>query len=171
MKTLYQFGKDATLRLITDYLGLLKETRSLADVRPEHFETESWRSLLLDGKGLRPDQVPHDAAGAHRLYEARRAVDHDIQSAVAGSLYVEMRAHALALAKRAAEVSDGFTLLAATELQAEPELLPVFMHAAGVFSMSTLRKEVGTTADTGMSAKSSVRVAGFLGPRLHGDGT
>lgn len=169
MQTLYQFGKDATLRLITDYLALLDATRSLADVQPEHFQSETWRHLLLGGKGLRPGEVPDDAVGAHRMYESRRAVSHDIQSAVSGSLYVAMRAHALDLAFRAAEVSADFTQLSADQLQTDPELLPVFMHAAGVFSMSAMRKEVGTASDTGMSAKASARVAGFLGPRLRGN--
>lgn len=169
MDTLYQFGKAATLRLIADYLALLEATSSLADVRPEHFESDVWRHLLLGGKGLDPTEVPGDAAGAHRMYESRRAVSHEIQSAVSGLLYVEMRAHALDLARRASDVSDDFTQISAERLQAEAELLPVFMHAAGVFSMSIMRKEVGTASDTGISAKASVRVADFLGPRLRAD--
>ena len=166
MQTLYQYGKDATLRLIADYLALLEATRSLDDVGPEHFENETWRLLLLGGKGLRPHEVPDDALTAYQLYEARRAVSHEIQSAVAGPLYVEMREHALVLTKRAAELSANFTQLTAEQLRAEPELLPVFMHASGVFSMSVLRKEVGAVADTGMSARASIKVVDFFVPRF-----
>jgi hypothetical protein len=120
MQTLYQFGKEATLRLIADYLALLEATRGLSDVQAAHFETPIWRLLLLGGKGLTQDEVPVDAATAHRIYEGRRAVDHDIQSAVSGPLYAEMRGHALRLADRANELSDGFTALAPDELRAEP---------------------------------------------------
>jgi hypothetical protein len=169
MQTLYQFGKDATLGLIKDYLALLEATHGLDDVRPEHFQNETWRLLLLGGKGLRQDEAPDDASIAHQLHEARRAVSHDIQSAVSGPLYVEMRRYALTLAERAAELSVNFTQLTAEQLRAEPELLPVFMHAAGVFSMSILRKEVGTVADTGMSARASTKVVDFLAPQFLDD--
>jgi hypothetical protein len=43
------------------------------------------------------------------------------------------------------------------------------MHAANVFSMSVLRKEVGNIADTGMSAKASERAVAFLAPRFQQD--
>ena len=166
MQTLYQFGKDATLRLISDYLALLEATRGLEEVLPEHFQDPTWRLFLLGGKGLRQDGAPDDATAAHRLYEARKAVDHEIQSAVSGPLYVEMQRHALALARRAAAVSEDFTRLTPKELREEPELLPVFMHSAGVFSMSVLRKAIGTVADTGMSVNASQKAAEYLVPRF-----
>jgi hypothetical protein len=169
MQTLYQFGKEATLRLIAEYLALLEATQGLHDVRPEHFENETWRLLLLGGKGLQPGEVPDHPIPAHALHEGRRAVSHDIQSAVSGPLYVQMSRHALALAGRAAELSENFAHLSAEELRAEAELLPVFMHAAGVFSMSVLRKEVGRVADTGLSVPASVRAVEFLVPRFLDD--
>jgi hypothetical protein len=115
--------------------------------------------------------VPDDPAAAHRLHEARKAVDHEIQSAVSGPLYVEMQRHALALARRAAEVSEDFTRLTAEQLRDEPELLPVFMHSSGVFSMSVLRKAIGAVADTGMSVKASQKAADYLAPRFIVDTT
>lgn len=121
------------------------------------------------GKGIRQDEAPSDISVAHQLHEARRAVNHDIQSAVSGPLYVEMRQYALVLAQRAAELSGNFSQLTAEQLRSEPELLPVFMHAAGVFSMSILRKEVGTVADTGLSARASAKVVDFLVPQFLDD--
>ncbi|MBB4661645.1 hypothetical protein [Conexibacter arvalis] len=169
MQTLYQFGKDATLRLIGDYLELLEATRGLDDVGPSHFEKREWRLFLLGGKGVQAHEMPETAQAAHALHSGRRAIDHDIQSAVAGPLYIEMQAHALSLARRAAVLSDGFTTLEADVLHDEPELLPIYMHAAGVFSMSVLRKAVGTISDTGMSPRAAARAVDFLLPRLTGD--
>lgn len=169
MQTLYQFGKEATLSLIGDYLSLLEATHGLDDVRPEHLANEAWKLFLLGGKGVTQQDVPEDPSAALRLYEGRRAVTHDIQSAVAGPLYVQMRQHARALADRADELSGNFTELSADQLRAEPELLPVFMHAAGVFSMSVLRREVGAVADTGMSAPAAARTVAALVPRFPDD--
>jgi hypothetical protein len=169
METLYQYGKQAILDLIAQYLSLLEATRGLEDVRLEHFEDRTWSLLLLGGKGLLPDEVPLDAPTAYRLHQARGALEHDIQSAVAGPLYVAMRRHAHALAGRATSISNGFTRLAPEQLRSEPELLPVFMHAAGVFSISVLRREVGSVSDTGISEPASRRLADYLAPRLLGD--
>jgi hypothetical protein len=169
MQTLYQFGKDATLRLIVDYLGLLDATDSLTNIQVEHFQDPKWCLLLLGGKGVPRDEVPTAATDAYAIYQARQAISHDIQSAVSGPLYTEMRNHAAALAARATSVSQGYTELSADDLRAEPELLPIFMHAAGIFSMSVLRKDVGHVSDTGLSKKASETLAPYLAERFAPD--
>jgi hypothetical protein len=166
MQTLYQFGKEATLRLIDEYLVLLDVTDGLTVVRAEHFESPMWSVLLLRGKGVQESDIPADAESAYALYKARQAVDHEIQAAVSGPLYVEMEAHALELAKQAASLSKGFSTLTAAQLHDAPELLPIFMHAAGIFSMSVLRNDVGSISDSNMSIKASQRATEYLVPKF-----
>lgn len=169
MQTLYQHGREEILRLIVQYLELVASSDSLRRVEGEHFENADWRLFLCCGVGLSVGQVPTDPAEAARAYEARSAIPHDLEAAVSGPLYVTMHEHALALAARAAEISNGFSQVSAEQLVDEPELLPAFLHAAGTFSKSVLQKTVGQVSDTGLSRPAAQRLADFFKPRLVGD--
>ena len=167
MPTLYQLA-DAEIRAcIADYLALAADTAGFADVTVEAVNTPRKALILLAGLNAPTDERAPDTVV--REWARRRAITMDVEAGITAGVYPSLReAGSLYLgAVRAA--TDGFAKWSPDYIHANPHTLPLLQHLAGVFSKSSLKKQVGQVADTGMSHPAAVRLANLLKARVAPD--
>lgn len=155
---------------ITRYLELADKTKGLTEVTVEILEDEKNARMIAAGIGSY--YASDSAIDPHHVlseWERKSAISFDIETAVTTSIYVELRKYGDALFEKAKEITSGFTSFQAELLIQHPEVLPLYQHIAGIFSKSTLKKQVGTVADTGFSVSASKKLAELLAERVNSD--
>jgi hypothetical protein len=162
--TLYRVA-DAEIRACIDgYLQLMRATRGLSDVKPEHLRDERARTLLLAGLALR--QFDHTPKQAAEEWKRRQAVPFDLEAAITFGVYRNIRQVGVRFLDNVERLTKGFTEFDPEFIRKNPYLLPILQHLAGVFSKSALKKQVGNVSDTAISKPAAQRLSKLLKERV-----
>jgi hypothetical protein len=162
--TLYQVA-DAEIRSCIDvYLDLMRATRGLSDVRPEHLQEDRAKIILLAGLGIQ--QFEQTAEQAAEEWHRRQAVPFDLETAITFGVYRNIRQCGSRFLDSVEKMTKGFTDFDPDYIQKNPYLLPIFQHLAGAFSKAALRKKVGNVSDTGISKPAARRLSEYLKERV-----
>lgn len=168
MTTIYQAADAAMRTEIRRYLQFAEKTNGLVEVQLEALGDKNTRRMYASGLGIH--LAPDEDVSAERLIaegERKAAVPFDIERSVTLGVYEQIRPPADQFYEEASELTRGFTKFDSEDLFANPHLLPVLQHLAGIFSKANLKKEVGSVSDTGFSKPASIRLAELLEQRVN----
>ncbi|MBI1832127.1 MAG: hypothetical protein HYR84_11830 [Planctomycetes bacterium] len=162
--TLYQEA-DAEIRsCIEVYLELMRVTKGLSDVKPEHLKQERARVILLAGLAIQQfDVTPEQAV---EEWKRRQAVPFDLEAAITHGVYRNIRQCGIRFLNSVEKMTENFTSFDPDFIHKNPYLLPLLQHIAGVFSKSALKKQVGSVLDTSISKPASQRLSRLLHERV-----
>ena len=162
--TLYQVA-DAEIRsCIAVYLELIRLTKGLSDVKPEHLKQERARVILLAGLAIQQfDVTPKQAV---EEWKRRQAIPFDLEAAITHGVYRNIRQCGVRFLDSVEKMTKKFTSFDPDFIHENPYLLPLFQHLAGVFSKSALKKQVGSVSDTSISKPASRRLSQLLQQRV-----
>jgi hypothetical protein len=167
MTTVYQKAEEAMRIEIKRYLSLAERTRAFKDVAENMLSDPLDRQMFGAGLGLHipdPNQIEPSRLVAEWLRKS--AVPFDIERSVTVGVYQRIRPFADELYSEAEHLTAGFTTFSKDKLFAAPHLLPIFQHLAGMFSKSSLKKEIGSVSDTGFSKPAAERLENLLTERV-----
>ncbi|MBI1915144.1 MAG: hypothetical protein HYS12_10455 [Planctomycetes bacterium] len=162
--TLYQVA-DAEIRSCIDvYLQLMRATKGLSDMKPEHLQEERARIILLAGLAIQ--QFQYTPEQAVEEWKRRQAIPFDLEAAVTFGVYRNIRQCGVRFLDNVEKMTKGFTEFEPDFIQQNPYLLPILQHLAGIFSKSALKKKVGSVSDTAISKPASKRLSELLKERV-----
>jgi hypothetical protein len=162
--TLYQAADAEICSCIEVYLELMRATKGLSDVKPEHLKQERARVILLAGLAVfQFDVTPKQAAAE---WKRRQAVPFDLEAAITHGVYRDIRQCGVRFLNSVEKMTKNFTSFDPDFIHKNPYLLPLFQHIAGVFSKSALKKRVGSVSDTSISKPASQRLSRLLQERV-----
>jgi len=162
--TLYQLA-DAEIRsCIEVYLQLMRATKGLSDVKPEHLQEERARIILLAGLAIQ--QFQYTPEQAVEEWKRRQAVPFDLEAAITFGVYRNIRQSGVRFLDNVEKMTKGFIEFEPDFIRKNPYLLPILQHLAGMFSKSALKKKVGSVSDTAISKPASKRLSELLKERV-----
>jgi len=163
-QTLYQLA-DKEIRLCIDvYLKLAEESRGLTDLSPDHLSEARARLIILAGLGLAPQDASADEVCEE--WKRRRAVPFDLETGITAGVYANLRTVSASFYDQLSEATGGFTRFDPEFLSANPFLLPILQHLAGIFSKSKLKEHVGSVSDNNISKPAAARLSKLLAERV-----
>jgi len=158
--TLYQLADAEIRRCIKVYLDLMSETENLAHVEPADLRDERARTILLGGLGSTTSGCTPEEACAE--WERRSAIPFDLETGITVGVYRNIRGMGTVFLDEVEKSTGGFQEFEPDFINANPHLLPILQHLSGVFSKSSLRKQVGSVSDTQISRPAARRLADLL---------
>ncbi len=162
--TLYQVADGEIRSCIEVYLDLMRATRGLSNVEPKHVTDPRAKVILLAGLGVQQFQcTPKQAV---EEWKRRQAVPFDLEAAITFGVYQNIRQCGARFLDSVEKMTKGFTAFDPDFIHANPYLLPILQHLAGVFSKAALKKKVGGVSDTSISKPASRRLADLLRERV-----
>ena len=162
--TLYQVA-DAEIRsCIEVYLELMRITKGLSDVKPEHLKQERARVILL--AGLTSQQFDVTPKEAVEEWKRRQAIPFDLEAAITHGVYRYIRQSGIRFLNSVEKLTKNFTSFDPDFIHKNPYLLPLLQHLAGVFSKSALKMRIGSVSDTSISKPAAQRLSRLLQERV-----
>jgi len=162
--TLYQVADGEIRSCIEAYLDLMRASKGLSNVEPRHLTDPRTRVILLAGLGIHQFQcTPKQGVEEWRR---RQAVPFDLEGAITYGVYQNIRQCGVRFLDSVEKMTKGFTAFDPDFIHANPYLLPIFQHLAGVFSKAALKKKVGSVSDISISRPASKRLADLLRERV-----
>ncbi|MGJ5633134.1 hypothetical protein [Nostoc sp. CALU 1950] len=162
--TLYQIADAEIRRCIEDYLDLTKLTINLADINSEILEDERKRTILLAGLGVYGKTL--SANEAYEEWKRRQAIPFDLEAAITFGVYRNIRQSGIDFLDYVDQQTKGFTDFNPEFIQKNPYLLPILQHISGIFSKSSLKKQIGSVSDTLISKPAAQRLSKLLQERV-----
>lgn len=161
--TLYQIA-DTEIRIcITDYLNLVQTTNNFANLYLENFEETRKRTILLAGLGFFKILSANEA---YEEWNRRQAIPFDVETAITFCVYDKLRQTGIDLLNYAEKETHNFSDFPPEFIQKNPYLLPILQHVGGIFSKSSLKKQIGSVSDTLISKPASERLSELLKQRV-----
>ncbi|MHC4529800.1 MAG: hypothetical protein ACYS29_18160 [Planctomycetota bacterium] len=160
-ETLYQRASQEMSNIVGDLLKLAKRTKNFANP-PDHIWKDRFASrLLLGGLGYDTAKLPGPKK-RKSAWLARSAIGFSIERAATGVLYDAVRPFVNAMIQSAVRQTHNFTAVTPEWIYENPHLIPILMHASGIFSKQELQGRVGSVSDRGISRPASQRISSLL---------
>lgn len=157
-KTLYVRATEEMIGLIEILLDLSDKTTAFTSPADEIWLEDNAARLLLSGLGY---QAPLTLEPEQRkaAWASRSALTFSIELAATDMLYERLQPVIDEMIATTYRETNNFRMVTAEWIHANPNLLPVIMHAIGTFSKATLKRLVGAVSDARISMPASKRLA------------
>jgi hypothetical protein len=158
-QTLHQFAKREMATIVASLIELSDLTGNFQNYPVgAAAQDQQTARLLLAGRGYDVARLP-DQREWPMLWLARAALPFDIERAATTELYTRVVPFVAEMVAAAFRDTAAFSSVAPEWVKSNAHLLPIMMHAAGVFSKQELKRRFGTVSDTAVSAKKSEAIA------------
>lgn len=166
--SLYQIADAEIRRCIQNYLELTQITNNLSNIDLKVFEEERKQTILLAGLGFYANNlnVNISANEAYEEWSRRQVIPFDVETAITFSVYRNLRQRGIDILNYVEKETNGFTDFLPDFIQKNPYTLPILQHLSGIFSKSTLKKQIGSVSDTSISKPASQRLSKLLKERV-----
>jgi hypothetical protein len=165
LQTLYQIADAEIRECIRVYLAMMRATSGLTRIRPRDFADNRALVILIAGLGLQDFTLT--AKDACEECKRRRAVPFDLERAITIGVYQNIRQAGARFLDAVEQATAGFKDFDPEYIRANPFLLPILQHLAGVFSKSALKKHVGGVSDNAISKPAAIRLSELLKSRVN----
>jgi len=160
-ETLYQRATAEMREITHDLLELSEATSSFTSPPDEVWKDEASTRFLLGGLGY-PSSPITPLDNRKNAWLARSAQDFNIELAATEVLYERLQPFIDSMIEAAYAETRNFSEAKAEWIRENAHLLPVVMHAVGIFSKQALSNRIGSVSDTKISRPASERFEAFI---------
>jgi len=157
-KTLSRFASEEMARIVVRLIELADTTANFQafPAGAEGLDEETGR-LLLAGRGFEVSRLPPPDHWP-TMWLARGAFPFNLEKAATTELYARLDPFLREMVAYAYAATVNFATVTPEWVRENPHLLPVMMHALGIFSKHELVQRMGTVSDSRISSSSSEQI-------------
>lgn len=167
--TLYSIAMEEMKDYIEVYLGLIRQTNGLTDIKVDNVQSLEQKIVVLGGIDSLLNVFEVTAEVVVQEWQHMRAIPFNIEKAITKGVYIRLRNRSEKLLDQLEQATEGFTMFSPTYIAATPYMLPILQRLANISSKSQLKERIGSASDNSISARAAERLSQILNLRNPGN--
>ncbi len=167
--TLYSIAMEEMKDYIEVYLGLIRQTNGLTDIKVDNVQSLEQKIVVLGGIDSLLNVFEVTAEVVVQECQHMRSIPFNIEKAITKGVYIRLRNRSEKLLDQLEQATEGFTMFSPTYIAATPYMLPILQRLANISSKSQLKERIGSASDNSISARAAERLSQILNLRNPGN--